>query len=280
MGIRRYKPTSAGRRNMSGSTFEEITKKKPEKSLLQPLRKRGGRNNQGRVTVRHRGGGHKRAYRVIDFKRNKHGISAKVAAIEYDPNRSARIALLTYSDGEKRYILAPMGLSVGDRVACGPDADIRPGNSLPLQNIPVGTTIHNLEVNPGRGGQLVRSAGVSAQLLAREGDYAQIRMPSGEMRRIATVCYATIGQVGNVEHENENVGKAGKSRWRGKRPAVRGMTMNPFDHPHGGGEGRSGAGGNPQTPWGKPALGFRTRRNKKTRNMIVRRRPSKRKSKG
>ena len=282
MPIKKYRPTSPGRRFMSVSAFEDITRgKKAEKRLLVSLKTDAGRNAQGKITVRHQGGGHRKLYRLIDFKRDKRGIPAVVTAIEYDPNRSARIALLTYGDGEKRYILAPIGLSVGDRVACGPDADIRPGNSLPLQNIPVGTTIHNLEVNPGRGGQLVRSAGVSAQLLAREGDYAQIRMPSGEMRRIATVCYATIGQVGNVEHENENVGKAGKSRWRGKRPAVRGMTMNPFDHPHGGGEGRSGAGGNPQTPWGKPALGYRTRRNKRTQSMIVRRRPKKgKRSKG
>jgi large subunit ribosomal protein L2 len=282
MPIKKYKPTSPGRRFMAVSAFDELSPgKQAEKSLLRSLKTHAGRNAQGKITVRHQGGGHRKLYRLIDFKRDKRGIPAVVTAIEYDPNRSARIALLTYGDGEKRYILAPIGLSVGDRVACGPDADIRPGNSLPLQNIPVGTTIHNLEVNPGRGGQLVRSAGVSAQLLAREGDYAQIRMPSGEMRRIATVCYATIGQVGNVEHENENVGKAGKSRWRGKRPAVRGMTMNPFDHPHGGGEGRSGAGGNPQTPWGKPALGYRTRRNKRTQSMIVRRRPKKgKRSKG
>ena len=266
---------------MSVSTFEEITRgKQPEKRLLVSLKTNAGRNAQGKITVRHQGGGHRKLYRVIDFRRDKRDIPATVTAIEYDPNRTARIALLTYADGEKRYILAPLGLSVGDKVQAGAQVDIRPGNALPLTSIPVGTTVHNIELNPGRGGQVVRSAGMSAQLLAREGAHAQIRMPSGEVRRVPVECFATIGQLGNVEHENENVGKAGKSRWRGKRPAVRGMSMNPFDHPHGGGEGRSGAGGNPQTPWGKPALGYRTRRNKKTRNMIVRRRPSKRKSKG
>ncbi len=277
MPLRKYKPTSPGQRFMSVSGFEELTRKKrPEKRLLTSLQKRAGRNAQGKITVRHRGGGHHSIYRRIDFKREKRGIPATVTAIEYDPNRSARIALLTYADGEKRYILAPIGLTVGDGVASGSEADIRPGNALPLTAIPVGTTLHNLELHPGRGAQLVRSAGMSAQLLAKEGAYAQVRMPSGEVRRIAVECYATVGQVGNVEHENENVGKAGKSRWRGWPPTVRGMAMNPFDHPHGGGEGRSGAGGNPQTPWGKPALGYRTRRNKKTRNMIVRRRPKKR----
>jgi large subunit ribosomal protein L2 len=281
MPVKKYKPTSPGRRFMSVSSFEDITKgKKAEKRLLVSLKKNSGRNAQGKLTVRHQGGGHRKLYRIIDFKRNKPGIPATVAAVEYDPNRSARIALLHYADGEKRYILAPVGLTVGDKVVSGPEADIRPGNALPLSDIPLGSTVHNIELKPGRGGQVVRSAGMSAQLLAREGDYAQIRMPSGEVRRIAVVCYATIGQIGNVEHENENVGKAGKSRWRGKRPAVRGMSMNPFDHPHGGGEGRSGAGGHPQTPWGKPTLGYRTRRNKKTANMIVRRRPPKRKSKG
>jgi large subunit ribosomal protein L2 len=279
--IRRYKPTSPGRRFMSVSTFDDLTRgKKAEKSLQVSLKKNAGRNAQGKITVRHQGGGHRKIYRLVDFKRSKRGIPATVTAVEYDPNRSARIALLTYADGEKRYILAPVGLSVGEKVACGPEADIKPGNALPLTNIPVGTMVHNIELQPGRGGQIVRSAGMTAQLLAREGQHAQIRMPSGEMRRVPAECYATIGQVGNVEHENENVGKAGKSRWRGKRPAVRGMSMNPFDHPHGGGEGRSGAGGHPQTPWGKPTLGYRTRRNKKTKNMIVRRRPSKRKSKG
>jgi len=281
MPLKKYRPTSPGRRFMSVSTFDDITRgKKAEKRLLVSLKTDAGRNAQGKITVRHQGGGHRKLYRIIDFKRNKPGIPATVTAVEYDPNRSARIALLTYADGEKRYILAPVGLTVGDRVVSGPAADIKPGNALPLGSIPLGSTVHNIELKPGRGGQVVRSAGMSAQLLAREGDYAQIRMPSGEVRRVAVVCYATIGQIGNVEHENENVGKAGKSRWRGKRPSVRGMAMNPFDHPHGGGEGRSGAGGHPQTPWGKPTLGYRTRRNKKTKNMIVRRRPPKRKSKG
>jgi large subunit ribosomal protein L2 len=273
MPIRKYKPTTPGRRFMSVSAFEEVTRSRPEKSLLKSLKTDAGRNAQGKITVRHQGGGHRKLYRLIDFRRDKRDIPATVSAVEYDPNRSARIALLTYADGEKRYILCPVGLSVGDKVLAGAEADIRPGNALPLSSIPVGTTVHAVEVHPGRGAQLVRSAGMSAQLLAKEGAYAQLRMPSGEVRRIAVVCYAVIGQVGNVEHENENVGKAGKSRWRGKRPAVRGSTMNPFDHPHGGGEGRSGPGGNPQTPWGKPALGYRTRRNKKTAIMIVRRRP-------
>jgi large subunit ribosomal protein L2 len=281
MPVKKYKPTSPGRRFMSVSAFDDLTRgKKAEKSLQVSMKKNAGRNAQGKLTVRHQGGGHRKLYRLIDFKRSKRGIPATVTAVEYDPNRSARIALLTYADGEKRYILAPVGLTVGEKVACGPGADIKPGNALPLTNIPVGTMVHNIELQPGRGGQIVRSAGMTAQLLAREGAHAQIRMPSGEMRRVPVECYATIGQVGNVDHENENVGKAGKSRWRGKRPAVRGMSMNPFDHPHGGGEGRSGAGGHPQTPWGKPTLGYRTRRNKKTKNMIVRRRPSKRKSKG
>ena len=281
MPVKKYKPTSPGRRFMSVSAFDDLTRgKKAEKSLQVSLKKNAGRNAQGKLTVRHQGGGHRKLYRLIDFKRSKRGVPATVTAIEYDPNRSARIALLVYADGEKRYILAPVGLAVGEKVACGPEADIKPGNALPMTNIPVGTMIHNIELQPGRGGQVVRSAGMTAQLLAREGAHAQIRMPSGEMRRIPVECYATVGQVSNVDHENENVGKAGKSRWRGKRPSVRGMSMNPFDHPHGGGEGRSGAGGHPQTPWGKPTLGYRTRRNKKTKNMIVRRRPSKRKSKG
>ena len=273
MPLKKYKPTTPGRRFMSVSGFDEVTKKRPEKALLRSLKTDAGRNAQGKITVRHQGGGHRKLYRVIDFRRDKRDVPATVSAIEYDPNRSARIALLTYADGAKRYILCPVGLSVGDRVLAGAQADIRPGNALPLASIPVGTTVHAVEVQPGRGAQLVRSAGMSAQLLAKEGPYAQLRMPSGEVRRIAVACFAVIGQVGNVEHENENVGKAGKSRWRGKRPAVRGSTMNPFDHPHGGGEGRSGPGGNPQTPWGKPALGYRTRRNKKTAVMIVRRRP-------
>src|SRR5579859_5919586 len=272
MPIKQYRPTSPGRRGMSVSTFEEITKTKPEKSLVVRLKKHAGRNNQGKITVRHRGGGAKRAYRLIDFKRNKLGVPAKVAAIEYDPNRSARIALLHYLDGEKRYILAPVGLKVGDRVMAGPDADIRPGNALPLKNIPTGTTIHNIELTRGRGGQMVRGAGAGAQLMAKEGDYALVRMPSGEQRRIHINCLATIGQVGNVDHENITLGKAGRSRHLGRRPHVRGSVMNPVDHPHGGGEGRAPIGGQPQTPWGKPAMGFRTRRNKETDKFIVRRR--------
>jgi large subunit ribosomal protein L2 len=277
MPTKKYKPTSPGRRFMSVSTFEDLTKgKKPEKSLMVALPTNAGRNNQGKITVRHQGGGHKKQYRLVDFKRNKLGIPGKIAAVEYDPNRTSRIALIHYADGEKRYILAPLALKVGDTVMNGPEAEIKPGNALPIRNIPVGTTIHNIEIKVGRGGQLVRSAGGAAQLLAKEGDYGQVRMPSGEVRLVPVVCFATIGQLGNVDHSNENVGKAGKSRWRGKRPSVRGMTMNPFDHPHGGGEGRSGAGGNPQTPWGKPALGFRTRRNKSTNKFIVRRRGGKR----
>ena len=273
MGIRRYKPTSAGRRNMSVSTFEEITKKKPEKSLLEPIRKSGGRNNRGRLTTRHRGGGHKRAYRIIDFKRNKHGVPAKVTAIEYDPNRSARIALLSYRDGEKRYILAPLGLSVGDTLMSGPDADIRVGNALPLRAIPLGSQVHNIELQIGRGGVLVRSAGVAAQLMAKEGDYATLRMPSGEMRQVHLNCLATIGQVGNLDHQNIRIGKAGRKRWMGRRPEVRGSVMNPRDHPHGGGEGRAPRGmATPKTKWGKPARGVRTRHNPRTNRFIVRRR--------
>ncbi len=257
---------------MSVSTFEEITKTKPEKSLVVKLKKHAGRNNQGKITTRHRGGGAKRAYRLIDFKRNKLGVPAKVAAIEYDPNRSARIALLHYLDGEKRYIIAPLGLKVGDRVMAGPEADIRLGNALPLKNIPTGTTIHNIELTKGRGGQLARGAGVGAQLMAKEGDYALIRLPSGEQRRVHILCMATVGQVGNVDHENLSIGKAGRARHMGRRPTVRGSAMNPRDHPHGGGEGRAPIGGQPQTPWGKPALGYKTRRNKRTNKFIVRRR--------
>ncbi len=257
---------------MSVSTFEEITKTKPEKSLVVKLKKHAGRNNQGKITTRHRGGGAKRAYRLIDFKRNKLGVPAKVAAIEYDPNRSARIALLHYLDGEKRYIIAPLGLKVGDRVMAGPEADIRLGNALPLKNIPTGTTIHNIELTRGRGGQLARGAGVGAQLMAKEGDYALIRLPSGEQRRVHILCMATVGQVGNVDHENLSIGKAGRARHMGRRPTVRGSAMNPRDHPHGGGEGRAPIGGQPQTPWGKPALGYKTRRNKRTNKFIVRRR--------
>jgi large subunit ribosomal protein L2 len=272
MPIKRYKPTSPGRRFMSVSSFEEVTKKKPEKALTQHLPTHSGRNNSGSITVRHRGGGHKKLYRLVDFKRNKLDVPGRVAAIEYDPNRSARIALIHYADGEKRYILAPLGLAVGDAVMAGPKAEVKPGHSMALGSLPLGTTIHNIELKLGRGGQLVRSAGGAAQLLAKEGGFATLRMPSGEVRRVDVRCSATVGQVGNVDHENETVGKAGKSRWRGWRPSVRGMTMNPFDHPHGGGEGRSGAGGHPQTPWGKPALGYRTRHNKSTDRMIVRRR--------
>ena len=272
MPVNKYKPTSPGRRFMAVSSFEEVTSTTPERSLTVHLKKASGRNNTGRITVRHRGGGHPKLYRVIDFRRTKRDVPGRVSAIEYDPNRSARIALINYADGEKRYILAPLGLTVGQVISSGVGAEIKPGNALPLANIPLGTTIHNLEVQPGRGGQLVRSAGVAAQLLAREGEMATVRMPSGEVRRIDVRCFATVGQVGNADHENQNIGKAGKSRWRGWRPSVRGMAMNPFDHPHGGGEGRRGAGGNPQTPWGKPALGYRTRRNKKTDRMIVRRR--------
>lgn len=272
MPIRSYKPTSPGRRFQTVSTFEEITSTTPERSLLRPVTKSGGRNNLGRVTSRHRGGGHKRRYRIIDFKRLKDGVPAKVAAIEYDPNRSARIALLHYADGEKSYILAPVGIGVGDTVMSGPQADIRPGNTLALQDIPLGMTIHNIELSPGRGGKLARSAGVSAQLMAREGKYAQVRLASGEMRLVLTVCRATIGQVGNTDHENLSIGKAGRTRWLGRRPHVRGVAMNPVDHPHGGGEGKTSGGRHPVTPWGVPTKGYKTRRNKRTTKYIVRRR--------
>jgi large subunit ribosomal protein L2 len=258
---------------MTGSTFEEITKTKPEKSLIKPRRRKGGRNVHGRITVRHRGGGHRRHIRVVDFKRDKRGIPARVAAIEYDPNRSARLALLNYVDGEKRYIIAPVDLKVDDTVMSGPKAEIRPGNSLPITNIPVGTMIHNIELREGRGGQLVRAAGGAAQLLAKEGDYAQIRLPSGEVRLVRQTCYATIGQVGNLDHGNIKLGKAGRKRHLGFRPAVRGSAMSPRDHPHGGGEGRSPIGmPSPKSPWGKPTLGKRTRHNKRTDKYIVRRR--------
>lgn len=272
MAVKKFKPTSPGRRFASVSTFEEITKTKPEKSLLKPLKKSGGRNDDGRITVRHRGGGHKRMYRVIDFKRDKFGVPAKVASIEYDPNRTVRIALLHYADGEKRYIIAPDGLSVGDTVESGPQADIKTGNALPLANIPVGTVIHNIELRKGAGGQLVRSAGAGAQLMAKEGDHAHIRMPSGEVRLVRLECMASIGQTGNIEHENITIGKAGRSRWLGRRPSVRGVVMNPIDHPHGGGEGRSPIGRAPVTPWGKPALGRRTRKKKPSDRLIVKRR--------
>jgi large subunit ribosomal protein L2 len=261
---------------MSVSTFDEVTKKKPEKSLIESLRRKAGRNNQGRLTVRHQGGGAKRFYRKVDFKRDKFGIVAKVAAIEYDPNRSANIALLFYKDGEKRYMLAPLGLKVGDEVQSGAGSPIRVGNALPLSDIPLGTQIHNIEIYPGRGGQMVRSAGVSAQLMAKQDDYAQIRMPSGEVRLVRLECLATLGQVGNTDHENVRIGKAGRSRHMGVRPTVRGSVMNPRDHPHGGGEGRAPIGGQPKTPWGKPAQGYRTRNNKKTDKLIVRRRGKRR----
>src|SRR6185437_3496973 len=272
MPVKKYKPTSPGRRGMSVSSFEEITRSRPERSLTEPLKRHAGRNNQGRITVRHRGGGHKRRYRIIDFKRNKDGVPGTVVSIEYDPNRTSRIALVNYVDGEKRYILAPVGLQVGQTIMSGAEAEIRVGNCLPLRNMPLGSTIHNIELEPGRGGQLVRSAGTAAQLMAKEGKYAQLRMPSGEVRLVPVVARATLGQVGNIEHENESIGKAGRSRWMGRRPTVRGSVMNPVDHPHGGGEGRAPIGGQPQTPWGKPAMGYRTRRNKKTQPMIVRRR--------
>lgn len=270
MSIKKYRPTSPGRRNMTVSTFEEITKREPEKSLLAPVRKTGGRNSYGKITVRHRGGGLKRQYRIIDFKRDKDNIPAKVASIEYDPNRSAHIALLHYVDGEKRYILAPLGLKVGDTVMSGEQADIRVGNALPLAKIPVGSVIHNIELKPGKGGQLVRSAGNLAQLMAKEGEYAQVRLPSGEVRMVSVNCKATIGQVGNVEHENISIGKAGKSRWMGKRPHVRGSAMNPNDHPHGGGEGKSPIGmPSPVTPWGKPTLGYKTRKKRKQSDKFI-----------
>ncbi len=272
MGIKQYKPTSPGRRFQSVSTFEEITKTEPERSLLKPLKKSGGRNSRGRVTVRHRGGGAKRRYRVIDFKRDKHGVPAKVASIEYDPNRSARIALLHYLDGEKRYILAPLGLKVGDQVVSGEEADIKPGNALPLSRIPLGTLIHNIELKIGKGGQMVRSAGGYAQLMAKEGNYAQIRLPSGEVRMVHLRCYATVGQIGNLDHENISLGKAGRARYLGRRPHVRGVAMNPVDHPLGGGEGKSSGGRHPVTPWGVPTKGYRTRKNKATDKYIIRRR--------
>ncbi|MCL5935223.1 MAG: 50S ribosomal protein L2 [Firmicutes bacterium] len=272
MPVKKFKPTSPGIRFVTVSDFKEITTDTPEKSLMEPLKRNAGRNNKGRITVRHRGGGHKRQYRIIDFKRTKDGIPAKVATIEYDPNRSSRIALLNYADGEKTYIIAPVGLKVGDTVESGPSADIKPGNALPLKNIPVGSVIHNIELKPLKGAQLCRSAGASAQLMAKEGDYANIRMPSGEVRLVHINCRATIGQVGNLEHENITIGKAGRNRWLGKRPTVRGVVMNPVDHPHGGGEGRSPVGRNPVTPWGKPALGARTRKKKTTDKMIVKRR--------
>ena len=272
MGVKQYKPTSPGRRFQSVSTFEEVTKTRPERSLLEPAKRTGGRNNKGRITVRHHGGGAKKRYRIIDFKRNKFDVPAKVAGIEYDPNRSARIALLHYLDGEKRYILAPAGLKVGDKVEAGENADIKPGNALPLNKIPLGTLIHNIELKIGKGGQMVRSAGGYAQLMAKEGDYAQVRLPSGEVRMVHLRCYATIGQIGNLDHENIRLGKAGRSRYLGRRPHVRGVAMNPVDHPLGGGEGKSAGGRHPVTPWGVPTKGYRTRKNKSTGKYIVRRR--------
>ena len=274
MAIRKYKPTTNGRRNMTSLDYAEITTNKPEKSLLAPVKRKGGRNNQGKITVRHHGGGHKRQYRVIDFKRNKDGIPARVATIEYDPNRSANIALVNYADGEKRYILAPKGLEVGMTIVSGPEADIKAGNALPLQKIPLGTTIHNIGMSPGKGGQLVRSAGRSDQLLGKEGKYVIVRLQSGEVRLILGVCRATIGEVGNEQHELVNIGKAGRNRWLGKRPTVRGSVMNPNDHPHGGGEGRTPIGRkSPMSPWGKPTLGYKTRSKKnKSDKLIIRRR--------
>ena len=273
MAVKTYKPITPSLRNMTGYTFDEITKSTPERSLIRSRNKHGGRNSYGRVTVRHRGGGNRNNVRIVDYKREKRGIPARIAAIEYDPNRTARLALLNYADGEKRYIIAPLDVKVGDTLMSGPTAEVRPGNSLPISNIPVGTLVHNIELQIGKGGQLVRSAGSAAQLLAKEGDYAQIRMPSGEVRLVRQVCYATIGQVGNVDHSNVKLGKAGRKRHLGIRPAVRGSAMTPRDHPHGGGEGRQPIGmPGPKSPWGKPTLGYKTRRNKKTDKYIVRRR--------
>jgi large subunit ribosomal protein L2 len=271
MAVKQYKPTSPGRRGMTGFTFDEVTKKRPEKSLLAPLKSTAGRSNQGRITVRHQGGGAKRRLRIIDFKRDKTGVPGRVAGIEYDPNRTARIALIYYRDGDKRYILAPVGLKVNDMIEAGPNAEIRPGNALPLRNIPTGTAIHNIELNPGRGGQIVRSAGSTAQLMAKEGEFALVRLPSGELRRVPASCIATIGQVSNVENSMVKLGKAGRNRWKGNRPTVRGSAMNPRDHPHGGGEGKAPIGmPGPKTPWGKPARGFRTRRRTDSDKYIVR----------
>jgi large subunit ribosomal protein L2 len=272
MAIKKYKPTSPGRRFTTTPAFDEITKSKPEKSLTVPIKRKGGRNNNGRITTRHQGGGHKRMYRIIDFKRDKDGVPGRVASVEYDPNRSCRIALIVYADGEKRYILAPNKLKVGDQVEAGPDADIKVGNALPLRNIPVGSTVHNIELHIGKGGQIARAAGTSAQVMAKEGAYATLRLPSGEMRMIHLDCRATIGEIGNAEHENLSTGKAGRSRWLGIRPTVRGTTMNPVDHPHGGGEGSTPPGRHPVTPWGIPTLGHKTRGTKPSDKYIVRRR--------
>lgn len=277
MAVKTYKPTSPSRRGLVGPTFEEITRSKPERSLLRPLRKRAGRNFRGKITVRHRGGGHKRRYREIDFKRDKHGVPARVDSIEYDPNRSARIALLVYADGGKRYIIAPLGLRVGDQVMSGSEAEVRVGNAMPLDNMPLGTLVHNIELKPGRGGQMARAAGTSAQLLAKEEGYVILRLPSGEMRMVLGRCIATVGQVGNVDHSNIKLGKAGRKRWLGIRPTVRGSAMNPNDHPHGGGEGRAPIGmPGPKSPWGKPTLGKRTRGRKPSDKYIIRRRGKKR----
>jgi large subunit ribosomal protein L2 len=275
MAIRKVKPTSPGRRFQAYSSFEEITRTTPEKSLLKAIKKSGGRNARGRITSRHRGGGHKRHYRIIDFKRDKIGIPAKVASIEYDPNRSTRIALLHYADGEKRYILAPLNLKVNDVVESGPAADIKPGNTLPLSNIPLGTQIHNIELRAGKGGQIVRSAGTYAQLMAKEERYAQVKLPSGEVRMVLMNCKATVGQLGNVSHENVDLGKAGRQRWLGRRPKVRGVAMNPVDHPMGGGEGRSSGGRHPCSPWGMPTKGYKTRKNKSSDRLIIKRRSKK-----
>jgi large subunit ribosomal protein L2 len=273
MAIKSYRPTSPGRRFQTVAVFDEITTDKPHKPLCETLHQSGGRNNHGELTSWWRGGGHKRLYRQIDFKRDKHDIPGKVATIEYDPNRSARIALVTYADGDKRYILQPTGLKVGDHIVSGENVDILPGNALPLKNIPLGTVLHNVEMKPGKGGQIARSAGSSVQLVAKEGDYASVKMPSGEIRQIAIVCYATIGQVGNIDHENVSIGKAGRQRWMGNRPHVRGVVMNPVDHPHGGGEGKTSGGRHPVSPWGLPTKGYKTRNNKSTDRFIVQRRP-------
>src|SRR6516162_449954 len=270
MPIRKFNPTSPGQRFQTVQVFDEVTAPQPYKPLTEPLHRSGGRNNRGELTSWWRGGGHKRNYRVIDFKRDKRDIPAKVTTVEYDPNRSARIALLTYADGEKRYILQPVGIKVGDTIVSGQNVDILPGNSLPLKNIPLGTLLHNVELKPGKGGQIARSAGSSVQLVAKEGDYASVKMPSGEIRKINMECLATIGQVGNIDHENISLGKAGRSRWKGIRPHVRGVAMNPVDHPHGGGEGKTSGGRNPVTPWGQPTRGYKTRKNKRTKKMIVR----------
>jgi large subunit ribosomal protein L2 len=276
MGIKNFNPTSPGRRGMTVLTNEELTKKKPEKALLTYIKSSGGRNNQGRISVRFRGGGHKRMYRRIDFKRDKAGVPGRVVAFEYDPNRSARLALLQYADGERRYIVAPVGLQIGDRLQSGPDAEVRIGNALPLMTMPTGTTVHNIELSPGKGAQLIRSAGGSAQVMGREGAYVQIRLKSGEMRRILGTCLATVGQVGNTDHENVTIGKAGRSRWLGRQPHVRGAAMNPVDHPHGGGEGKSGQGNpHPVSPWGQKTKGYKTRRTKRTTKFIIARRKAK-----